>query len=116
MGWSTLSVNTEVLDMVSDVCEMQTGLSNTWQDKQGTRWFYEINTIKTNVSDDSLFGDVYRESDGTHDGAFQIKSGELKQAHRSFSALFTLSSFLGKTSQYPSICAVLAEDLKRTGI
>jgi hypothetical protein len=120
MGWSTLSVNAELLDAVSDVCFTQTGLNNTWQDKQGTRWFYEINTSKTDASDDSLFGDIYRESDGTHAGNFHIKSGSLIQSHQSFSSIFTLAKSMGrirhKNIQERILFAVLAEDLRRFGI
>ena len=100
MGWSTLAVNTEVLDIVNDVCYRQTGLMNTWQAKDGIRWFYEIDTIKTDASNDTLFGNVYRESDGTQAGAFHIERGLLIQNHQSFSDLFALASKLKETKNY----------------
>ena len=122
MGWSTLSVNADLMDAVSDVCYTQTGLNNTWQDKQGARWFYEIDTRKTDTSDDSLFGDIYRdrESTATHAGTFHIKSGSLIQSHKSFSGIFTMAQSMGKMRhrniRKPSLYNVLSEYLKRTGI
>jgi hypothetical protein len=123
MGWSTLSVNADLMDAVSDICYAMTGFQNTWHGSRGTRWFYEIDTIKTDASDDTLFGNVYRESNGWHKGTFQIRSGELiHDKGGGICGIFTMAQFMGKMryrnirKSNPSLYKVLAEELKRDGI
>ena len=100
MDWSTRSVNDDLMDAVKDVCYTQTGVHNTWQDKQGARWLYLIPYRELSIYDDSLFGDIYRQSEdsthATHAGTFHIKSGSLIQSHKSFSGIFTLAQSMGK--------------------
>ena len=123
MGWSTLSVNADLMDTVSDICYAMTGFQNTWHGSRGTRWFYEIDTIKTDASDDTLFGNVYRESNGWHKGTFQIRSGELiHDKGGGICGIFTMAQFMGKMryrnirNSNPRLYKVLVDELKLSGI
>ena len=120
MGWSTLSVNADLMDAVSDICYVMTGFQNTWLGSRGTRWFYEIDTIKTDDSYDTLFGNVYRESDGWHKGAFQIQRGELIHDKGGICGILAIAQYMGKMRyrniRNPSLYKVLVEELKRDGI
>lgn len=44
MGWSCSQLANKVLDVWKDACYKNTGSSNTWKDKKGNTYFYEVSS------------------------------------------------------------------------